>query len=326
MHSALTIYGPEGNILIEHRIAGLVLPVDFAFAGTIFALAVPGQWKQGSIRLIDLRDAALAGCLNSQPDDEDDGQATAVAEIDGRFWFQSREPARLISPDLPADVAPARPTIELGGPSVFDSGHDLFHLDAGGGIACAGCHPEGGDDGHTWRFDALGPRHTLPLYGPLSATLPLHWNGEFDRFEDLLHDVFVGRMGGRPLAQPHADRLLAWLDRIAPPVYRVPLNDEILPPGREVFGLYCAGCHADPHFTDNNNHETLDGQQFQTPALRALALRDALFHHGCDRALTTPERFLECARAGHGAVITDLWDFVEDPELLAAIVEFLKSL
>lgn len=325
VHSALTIFGPDG-VVEQHRIAGLVLPVDFAFVGATIALAVPGQWHDGSLRLIDLGDAALMGCLNPRPGDEGEGQATAVVAVNGRFWFQTREPARLIAPRLPFNPELARASISLNGPPVFDSGHDLFHVDAGGGIACASCHPEGGDDGHTWHFDGLGLRRTLPLYGPLSPTLPLHWNGEFERFDDLLHDVFVGRMGGRPLEQAHADRLSAWLDRIVRPVYRVPLVDEALPLGRQVFDLYCAGCHAGDHLTDNNNHETFAGQRFQTPALRALALRDALFHHGCDGALATPDRFLECAREAHGAMITDEWRFVDHPAQVAAIVEFLKTL
>ena len=79
-----------------------------------------------------------------------DGQPTAVAYLsDGRLLVQS---ARAASAVRGAAVRPIRtrtaPTqIDLGGASMYDTGHEIFHRDAGAGVACASCHVEGSTTG-----------------------------------------------------------------------------------------------------------------------------------------------------------------------------------
>ena len=78
------------------------------------------------------------------------------------------------------------------------SGHQLFHAATTGKLACASCHPEGGEDGRTWKFvgsgrapDAVAARRDHghgPV--PLERRLP--------SLDHLMHDVFEGRMAGRP--------------------------------------------------------------------------------------------------------------------------------
>ena len=51
-----------------------------------------------------------------------------------------------------------------------DTGHQLFHINAGGGLACASCHPEGGEDGRVWKFACQGERRTQSIRGAISGT------------------------------------------------------------------------------------------------------------------------------------------------------------
>src|SRR5690606_28127086 len=130
-----------------------VLPVDVAVAKNgHMVLAVAGKRTHEAERLrggvVSLfiehfTTSELAGCTTPEPVKLGDGQYVAVAfdRLD-RVVAQSREPAHL------ACVTPGGHTptiIELPGEPRRDTGHDLFHLDAGAGIACATCHPEGGD-------------------------------------------------------------------------------------------------------------------------------------------------------------------------------------
>jgi hypothetical protein len=53
-----------------------------------------------------------------------------------------------------------------------DRGFALFHQPSPSGVACATCHAEGRDDGHTWDFGGLGLRRTQSLVGGLLDTGP----------------------------------------------------------------------------------------------------------------------------------------------------------
>jgi len=69
------------------------------------------------------------------------GEPIAVAfSAAGKYIVQGREPATLQFED--------GTSLSLSDESHADSGHRMFHMNSGIGIACASCHPEGGDDGH----------------------------------------------------------------------------------------------------------------------------------------------------------------------------------
>ena len=97
----------------------------------------------------------------------------------------------------------------------------MFHVDAGGGVACASCHPEGGEDGRVWNFTCLGPRRSQSLRGGLSGTEPFHWDGDMPDFSTLVQTVFVGRMSG-PQPSRRPDRGDAALARHHPASCRRP--------------------------------------------------------------------------------------------------------
>ena len=87
------------------------------------------------------------------------GQVVAVGYgPTGVLFAQTREPTALWRSDTGATVA-------LTNDSRADTGHALFHANASGGVACASCHPEGGEDGRVWNFVCVGPRRTQSLRG-----------------------------------------------------------------------------------------------------------------------------------------------------------------
>src|SRR5581483_1054009 len=97
----------------------------------------------------------------------------AVA-FDGRdrVVVQTREPARL------EIVTNKGGTILLSGVSRADTGHAIFHQATEFGLACASCHPEGGEDGRIWSFQTLGLRRTQSIRGGILSTAPFHWDGD----------------------------------------------------------------------------------------------------------------------------------------------------
>ena len=173
--------------------------------------------------------------------------------------------------------------IELGGESVADTGHELFHRDAGSGIACASCHAEGGDDGHTWRFSGMGPRRTQSLHVGLAGSAPFHWAGDESDFSALVEDVMVGRMGGAKQAPERIAALEQWLYALqAPPPLRA-ADDAAAERGKLLFEgqAQCGTCHSGLSSSSNETKDVGKGEALQVPSLVAVAYRKPLMHDGC---------------------------------------------
>jgi cytochrome c553 len=225
-------------------------------------------------------------------------QPVAVASrSDGTFVVQIREPAQIV---VVIDGIVFQ-TIALDAASAFDPGHDLFHHDASptSAIACASCHPEGHDDGHTWDFDTEGLRRTQTVAGGVLATVPLHWNGDLKGMNDIVSEVFVHRMGGAAPDASHVQALARWIDAI-PRYPASPTGTQAqIAHGAQLFGSTgCAACHSGAHFTNDQNVDVgtgAAGQTFQVPTLLGVAARAPYMHDGC--AATLADRF-DPAQAG----------------------------
>ena len=248
------------------------------------------------------------------------GQATAVAFTPaGDMIVQSREPslvtrvsasmlARFAPPILnaptPAGSQNDTPidTIELGGASVRDTGHEIFHRDAGGGIACASCHAEGAEDGHTWTFSKLGVRRTQALHVGLEGTAPFHWSGDESDMGRLMEDVFVGRMGGVHQSTGRLDALTHWLFALRPPAPITDATSDAAVRGKALFEFAatgCASCHSGAKFTNNQTVDVGTGAKMQVPSLLGVGYRAPLMHTGC--ATTLKDRFdPACGGNKHG--------------------------
>jgi len=234
-----------------------------------------------------------------------DVPVTAVAfTSNGRLVAQTREPAQLlVLRDLPFGVAEV---IALPGESRADTGHDLFHRDAGSGIACASCHPEGGEDGRTWRFAGTGERRTQALHVGLRDTAPFHWNGDLPNVDALMTQVFVGRMGGIHENAARVSALSEWLFSLQPPAAIRDASDQAAQRGRELFqstDVGCTTCHSGGKLTDNESVaiDSVATSKLQVPSLVAVGYRAPFMHNGC--AATLKDRFdAKCGGDKHGTI------------------------
>lgn len=232
---------------------------------------------------------------------------------------QAREPATLYLSDATSGFGDLR-TVQLDTSSRRDTGHDLFHRDTGAGIACASCHPEGGEDGHVWRFSGLGPRRTQALDIGLAGTAPFHWDGTLGGIDTLMEEVFVGRMGGARQSSERLEALQSWMFQIEAPEPMRAGDDPAVVRGRTAFAeAGCATCHGGPALTNNATMDVGTGGAFQVPSLVGIGYRAPFIHTGC--AETLEDRFdPACGGDAHGAV-----EGLAETEV-ADLVAYLQSL
>jgi hypothetical protein len=271
------------------------------------AIMGPSGGPFGSVMAFEqqsMEDAANQPCGFAKNVAPVQGQPTALAFApDDTLIVQSREPAQLSVlrnfSNSGADQGPL--VIDLGGASVYDTGHELFHRNAGAGIACASCHAEGGDDGHTWHFAEVGPRRTQSVNVGLEGTQPFHWSGDQPNVAALMEDVFVQRMGGVHESAARTHSLEGWLFELTPLPAQRAANDRAAMRGKALFegDAQCSTCHNGAKLTDNKTVDVGTGEPLQVPSLRGVGYRAPLIHNGC--AATLKERFdPSCGGDKHG--------------------------
>lgn len=340
---AVTEFTGDGTPSRSMPVALQGLSVDLALSPDEqwLALASPGGFA-GSSPTIQVYSTALmradpapaSGGCSAQPAATAgvEQQTVAVAfGADGLLFALSREPAQLTLYRLPGTSGMARvpasmpltrtATFALNAGSVRDTGHDLFHADVGGGLACASCHGEALDDGHVWNFRTIGRRRTQNIRGGLLATAPFHWDGDMPTVGHLVDDVMTGRMGGFAIEPSYVAALGQWMDQ--QPALSLPVVDAAaVARGKDLFESEqtgCASCHSGPSFTNNESADVGTGGSFQVPSLRGLGLHAPYMHDGC--AQTLAERFrADCGGDEHGDT-SHL-----DAQQLADLVAYLSSL
>jgi len=328
-----TTYGTSsgGFSMASRTVVGAVGPIDLAVSrdGTRVAVVATGNsWEvKGELPnlFVDTLDVStgsppasfagnacngVASVAHHVP-----GEPVAVAfDAAGKYVIQSREPALL---ELEGDVF-----IPLAADSRFDTGFAMFHLNSGGGISCASCHPGGGDDGHTWVFSDVGLRRSQALEGQVGSRAPFHWSGDLATFEDLFGEVMLKRMA-LPVVPPNEDvqALKSWLDTLPRLAPADDLDPQLVERGRVLFSDHevgCSGCHAGPEYTDNKLHDVGTSGTFVTPALGGVGLRAPLMHDGCARTLK--DRFGLCGGTAHGSTAN------LTPADIDALVAFMRDL
>jgi len=346
VHTAVSVVAPDGTVKTGPVLAGLVLAVDMAISpdGTKVALVSLGNSSNtlmGSTGASQLTRTfvmdmtkATDGTIGCKPDGTNGpplppsttltdtatgmtltgtaanpqvvGQPVAVAFAgDGTLVTQSREPAFIALAD--------GTSIPLSTESRADTGHFLFHANAGGNIACASCHVEGDDDGRVWNFEcssstnptaAMGPRRTQSLQTGLRGTEPFHWSGDEADFTALMNDVFVGRMSGPKLTTGYMDALVSWIDAQPKPRRPAPANAAAVARGAALFAdtqnVGCVTCHSGARFAANLTIDVGTGGAFQVPSLLGIGTRGPYLHDGC--ATTLHDRFNPACGGGdrHG--------------------------
>jgi hypothetical protein len=231
-------------------------------------------------------------CVFPTEDAEINGEPVAVAFREDQIVVQSREPAQL---QLLGSAGIPTVTISLSTDSRADTGLALFHMDAGPGLACASCHPEGMEDGRVWEFAGLGTRRTQNLGGGIMDTVPFHWAGDLADFPSLVHEVFESRMGSARPNHLQLDAFGRWIDRV-PAVIPAVADSAGVERGRAVFESAqagCSSCHSGASMTNNQTVDVGTGGFFQVPSLIGVGSRAPFMHTGC--APTLRDRFgAEC--------------------------------
>jgi cytochrome c len=225
-------------------------------------------------------------------------QPIAVAfDSSGVLMVQTREPAALWM-GSPAIGLFARVVMTTS--SVEDTGVDVFHTQAGANIACASCHPEGGDDGHVWLLNA-DRRRTPSLRGTIEGTAPYHWPGDQKNMDALLADVYETRMDGAPLDPGQSSSLESWVYAIPAPPSPSWVDAASALRGKILFEgtAACSTCHSGEKLTNNQTLDVGTGGRFQVPPLVGVGWRTPLLHDGC--AATIADRFGVCATPQHGS-------------------------
>jgi mono/diheme cytochrome c family protein len=313
MGAALSTFTEAGVNTTSAQLMFAVLPVDFAvsLSGRYYAVVAAGNARGGTpigaqVYLF-APDQMQGDCVLPPPPPppapevvefrQPVGEAVAVAfDRMGRVVVQTREPARL------EIVSHRGGTIRLSEQSRFDTGHAVFHAATSFGIACASCHPEGGDDGRVWRFTNIGMRRTQNLRGGILQTAPFHWDGEMRDLDILMEKVFAGRMGGPRLPADHLKALGSWMDRIPALPTLAPVDAAAVARGHALFNdakVGCATCHTGPLLTNNQTVIVGTGPAVQVPSLRGLVWRAPYMHTGC--APTLADRFsAPCGGTQHG--------------------------
>ncbi len=298
---AVTEFRPFDEAPTPRTAGQAVLGVDLAIDAGSILIAAPGSVdRDGTGDFLPLarfdRAPNRLGCLLTGQESPQ-GAFTAVAiRPDGRAVAFQREPAALV--DQRGEVLVMLPV-----ESTADAGHDLFHQAPGVGLACASCHPEGSEDGHTWLFEGFGFRRTQELRGGIAGSAPFHWQQDMADMQQLLDEVMHGRMGGAPVAVFETDALTGWLDALpAPSVDPIGEGDPIA--GQLVFEdptVGCAGCHAGPRYSDGRRYDVGAGEPLETATLIGIGRRAKLMHDGC--ADTLEGRFdPSCGGRDHGRV------------------------
>ncbi len=330
--TAVTIFALDGRADLAPSLDNAVLPVDVAIVPRGLSLVVAaGNSKTAGLPHVVIAPGARpppdagthdAGgeppCLATAIVDRARLTPTAIAtDTKGRVFAQSREPAVLYIVDPAIGILPFA-TLSLD--SRADTGHDIFHANAGAQVACASCHAEGADDGRVWSFAQLGSRRTPSLRGTVGGTAPYHWDGAMTDFAMLEHEIFEGRMSGPQLSSSQLDVLAAWVGAIPAPPPMTSGDPAAIARGKAFFtgSAGCIGCHSGPKHTNNTTVDVGTGSAFQVPPLVGVAWRAPYLHDGC--AATLRERFTSCGGPMHGSTSAMTSAEIDD------LVSYLKSL
>jgi cytochrome c553 len=176
--------------------------------------------------------------------------------------------------------------LAIGPPPLGQRGHELFHEVTSVGVSCASCHPEGGEDGHTWDFSPIGPRRTQTLLGGLSGHEPFHWNGDQEAMGAIMEVTFGQRMQGA-FDEGDVREIERWIDA-QPAVPGVMRDPAAVARGRALFespAVGCQSCHSGVDFTNDLNVDVGTGRDFQVPSLIGVMHRAPYLHDGCAASL-----------------------------------------
>lgn len=250
-----------------------IVAIDFASGPTGIAIANAGASEHARSAGV-LRYAAAPGdCVLPDFGGDADRPTHSVEYVAGNLvaWMPDSATLRL---EDGSDV-------ESGAAALQNTGRALFHAGTIAFVACASCHPEGGDDGVTWNFVPTGLRRTQSLLGGLLDTAPFHWDGDNADMSAIMQGSFTERMGGGRLMSDQVDAVAQWLEML--PAIRRDVSTDAETRGAGVAAFEsagCASCHAGYSLTNNENVDVGTDGAFQVPSLRGVSMRAPYLHDG----------------------------------------------
>lgn len=264
--------------------------------------------------------------------------ARRLAYVDNAFdGSVSRLDLSTLAPGRPAQLtrvraqAPRFSAAALEGRRIFNDAANR-HLTPAGVVACATCHPDGGDDGHVWFIHTAKiplKRRRTPHLANAKAGGPLHWDGAFATLEDLTRRTITDLMAGDGLLVDVA-AVRAFVDELVQAPVGPRRDAAAVERGRAIFaspGAACATCHAPPSFADGKLHAVLSPESLttddafaaaRTPGLAGVFLRAPYFHDG--RSPGLEDLLVRPDAAAHGSVAA------LTPADRADLVAYLESL
>ena len=335
--SVSVVDGSSGNTMTTTNsttLGGASGPIDVALSldgARVAVLAAGNSWsptggvKNANLWITTPADAmsgsfsvACGGAIGNSGNSTSasvEGEPVAVAfDTAGSWVVQSREPAQL--------SFQSGPPVSLAADSRFDTGFAMFHMNTGGAIACSSCHPEAGEDGHTWQF-SVGPRRSQTLEGGASTRAPFHWAGDLTNWDALVDEVMLKRMSlAASVDKDQRAALSAWLDSVPKAATADDLDPASVARGRAIFNgsqAACSACHSGSDYTDNKPHDVGTGAAFITPSLVDVNMRAPLFHDGC--AVSLEGRFGPCGGGDRHGVTSALTQADQ-----ANLLSFMRSL
>jgi DNA-binding beta-propeller fold protein YncE len=187
-------------------------------------------------------------------------------------------------------------------------GFVLFHsaepaISQGGALACASCHPDGREDGLSWKIET-NTLQTPLLAGRIVGTHPYKWDGGDKDLKTSLTTT-MKRLGGFGLDKAQTANLAAYLEVLPAP--RPPTRDvQMVARGKALFDsaeVGCRSCHDGATYSDQSTHkfQTSTLANADTPSLIGLAASAPYYHDG---SAATLEALLRDRGAVHGMAET----------------------
>jgi mono/diheme cytochrome c family protein len=324
VHDAITVITPGTAPPTASPLQMVVVGVDLAVSpdGTLVAVAAPAGTFLG-LGVSTFNVTSLA----AQPGDPmpcapaagqlpaGGGRPIAVAfDPSSRLIVQTRDPAAI-------SIDGVNVALPSSGP--HSDGLDTFYMGTKGGIACASCHPEAGDDGRVWQFNGLGARRTQNIRGGVLARAPFHWSGDISDMDVLVSVVFETRMFGPTLNAEQVTSLGDWMNAQPALAAPAPADPQAVARGQQLFADPAVGCTSCHGGTQHSTFQLVDvgtGAPFKVPSLLGVGYRAPYLHDGC--AATLLDRFgASCGGGDQHGHTSQL-----DAGQLSDLVAYLESL
>ena len=219
--------------------------------------------------------------------------------------------------------------VQLVASKLGDKQHEgmvLFHsaqpaISQQGALACATCHPDGREDGLSWKIET-NTLQTPLLAGRVAGTHPYKWDGGDKDLTTSLATT-MKRLGGFGLDKTQTANLSAYLEALPAP-HTPTRAPDMVARGKKLFDsaeVGCRSCHDGAMYQDATTHKFTGSTlpMADTPSLIGLAASAPYFHDG---SAATLEALLRDRGAVHGMAETAKLSDGQTADLIA----FLETL